>query len=265
MHEGFKIAIGTGVAALMAVTAHGPLGMGARFVAGLEQQADAAMTEAGLSGLTVRFPTNPLSRTAIISGSAPGAEQRLAVAALSGISGIKAVHSVARPGTGETETVQSALPETAQQRPVPEAPPPTAAPRPAQKAPPAAAPPRLAGAASCQSSSGKTVAGRTLSFRAGSAYLSPQSNHVIHEVAETLKACPALHVEIGSHSNTNGNAAVPMSEERLRRVHEALLANGVSPAALSAKDYGGSNPINARDATNPANRRVVFTVREGGA
>lgn len=254
VQEGFKIAIGTGVAALMAVIAHGPLGMGAGFVAGLQQQADAAMAEAGLSGLTVRFPSNPLSRTAIISGSAPGAEQRLAVAALSGISGIEAVHSVARSGPAGIETVQSeALPETTPHRPAPE--------RPVPAAPPEPPAPRLAGASSCQSA----VAGRTLSFRAGSAYLSPQSNHVIHEVAEALKACPALHVEIGSHSNTSSSAAVPMSEERLRRVREALLAKGVPPAALTAKDYGGSTPVNARDATDPANRRVVFTVSKGGA
>jgi len=228
VQDRFKIAVGGGVAALLAIIAHGPLGMGAHFVAGLQHNADAALAEAGLSGVKVRFPSSPLSRTAIISGSAPGAEIRLAVAAVSGIKGVGAVLTEAPPGVAE---------------------------------------PQRASADACQSSLNKAVAGRALSFRSGSAYLSPRSNRIIHDVATVLKACPTLHVEVAGHGNASGSAAInkAMSEERAKRVRDALIASGVPADALSAKGYGSSDPIKASDALSPANRRVVFTVSKKGA
>lgn len=236
MHHGLKIAVGGGAAALLAVIAHGPLGMGAHFVAGLQRQADTAIAEAGvLSDLRIRFPTSPLSRTAIISGSAPEAERSLAIAAVSGIKGVHTVRFQGRSDTAERQAGASAL---------------------------------AAGAIeTCQSAIDQAVAGRTLSFRSGSAYLSPQSNRIIRDVAGVLRQCPGLQVEIGGHGNATGGAAInqSMSEERAKRVRDALVIRGVPPDVLSVKSYGASKPANAAEAKDPANRRVVFTVRNGGA
>lgn len=175
MQRGLKIAVGGGAAALLAVIVHGPLGMGAQFVAGLQRQADAP------------------------SADAPSA--------------------------------------------------------------------RVSAIATCQSAVDKAVAGRTLSFRSGSAYLSPQSNRIIRNVAGALKQCAGLRIEIGGHGNATGTAAInqAMSEERAKRVRDALVIRGVSPDVLSVKAYGASKPTNAANARDPANRRVVFSVSKGAA
>lgn len=236
MQDGFKIGIGASAAALLAVAAHGPLGMGAAFVATLQLQADTAIAEAGiLSDLRIAFPTAPLSRTAVLSGDAPEAERSLAIAAISvvrGVGAIRAQKAAAPAVLAATETATR----------------------------PGANP-------SCRAAIDDAVAGRTLNFRSGSAYLSPQSNRIIHEVAAALKLCEGMTLEIGGHGNATGSDAInrAMSEERAKRVRDALVIQGARPDALRVRAYGASAPIDAAGAMDAANRRVVFSVIEGGA
>jgi OOP family OmpA-OmpF porin len=235
VQQGFKIAIGGGAAALLAILVHGPLGMGGKFVAHLQVRAYMALAEAGvLSDLRVKFPADPLSRTALLGGTAPEEERNLAIAAVSRIAGVSAV------------------------RPETQAPP-------AQRVAAAVVrPPR--GTLPCEDALDKAMAGRALTFRSGSAYLSPQSNRIIRDVADALRQCPGLRVEIGGHGDASGSAAInqSMSDERAKRVRDALVIRGVSPDALSVRGYGAARPVDAANAMNQANRRVTYSVGNGG-
>jgi OOP family OmpA-OmpF porin len=206
VQQGFKIAIGGGAAALLAILVHGPLGMGGTFVAHLQVRAYMA----------------------------PEEERNLAIAAVSRIAGVSAV------------------------RPETQAPP-------AQRVAAAVVrPPR--GTLPCEDALDKAMAGRALTFRSGSAYLSPQSNRIIRDIADALRQCPGLRVEIGGHGDASGSAAInqSMSDERAKRVRDALVIRGVSPDALSVRGYGAARPVDAANAMNQANRRVTFSVGNGG-
>ena len=65
-----KILAGLAAALLLGWIVHGPLGRGAAFVERLEAQAQAYARASELPGISVRLPRSPLSRSAVISGTA---------------------------------------------------------------------------------------------------------------------------------------------------------------------------------------------------
>jgi hypothetical protein len=65
-----KILIGLVAALLMGWLWHGPGGQGEALVGALERQANAAAASAELAGIAVRLPRDPLSRAAVVAGSA---------------------------------------------------------------------------------------------------------------------------------------------------------------------------------------------------
>jgi hypothetical protein len=93
-----KFLIGLGAALLAGWISHGPLGQGEAYIDSLEARAKAEVREAGVAGVDVRFPRDPLSREAMLSGPAndfqregqglfPGLNDR--VQAVSGVSGVR--------------------------------------------------------------------------------------------------------------------------------------------------------------------------------
>lgn len=93
-----KFLIGLGAALLAGWVSHGPLGQGEAYIDSLEARAKGEVREAGVPGVDVRFPRDPLSREAVLSGPAndfqregqglfPGLNDR--VRAVSGVSGIR--------------------------------------------------------------------------------------------------------------------------------------------------------------------------------
>ena len=93
-----KLLIGAAAALAAGWISHGPLGRGEAFVAGLEAAANAQIAEAELPGVAARFSRDPLSRRAILTGTAndfqregmgqlPGLNDR--IRGIAGISGIE--------------------------------------------------------------------------------------------------------------------------------------------------------------------------------
>jgi hypothetical protein len=70
MHWGAKFLIGLVAALVAGWIAHGPLGRGEAFVGQLETRAAQVVGEAELTTVQVRFGRDPLSRQAILSGTA---------------------------------------------------------------------------------------------------------------------------------------------------------------------------------------------------
>ena len=91
-----------------------------------------------------------------------------------------------------------------------------------------------------------------------------EAYRVLDQIAGTLKRYPQLVVEIGGHTDTNGNADMNMnlSLRRAFAVRSYLINSGVQPAQLVARGYGESSPIasNTTEAGQAMNRRVELKI-----
>lgn len=99
-----------------------------------------------------------------------------------------------------------------------------------------------------------------VSFRYDSDALTDASRRVLDRVAGILREQPALRLEIAGHSDAQGDAAYNLwlSEQRARSVMAYLVVQGVGTDRLSARGYGGTQPI-AENTTREGlarNRRV---------
>lgn len=284
MHDGLRILTGAGVTALIALVAHGPMGMGASFMAQLQEHARAVLATRGLGDVKVSFPDSPYARVAHLSGDVPQERQADAVRLLRTLrGGAGAMWDGGRGALADAggsvpppaNAVNAAEPAPAQPSPPAPAakpspspsPTPTPAPSPSATPAPKPAPAAAAQPGPCQGGVDKALGGRVMSFRSGSAWLNPQSRRMIADVAAALKPCRGYALVIGGHTDASGSEGVnaAMSQERAERVRAALVEQGVPAGAVTARGYGSTRPLPATNAADPANRRISFTVTGGGA
>lgn len=100
-----------------------------------------------------------------------------------------------------------------------------------------------------------------LTFAKGSANIEDMTE--VNNLAAVLKAYPNVHIEIGGHTDSSGNADsnMTLSQQRAESVKVQLVTQGVSEDRVTAKGYGSTMPTtdNAADA---ANRRVEIKVTQ---
>ena len=112
---------------------------------------------------------------------------------------------------------------------------------------------------------GSAVTLPNLYFTQSTAALLPSSRPVLNELARTLRAQPALRLEIGGHTDNVGDAALNLrlSEQRARVVRQYLLQQGIDLVRLTARGYGGTRPVvdNRDPLQRPRNRRVEIVVQ----
>ncbi len=103
-----------------------------------------------------------------------------------------------------------------------------------------------------------------IEFETSKSSLTPEGRETVAKIALILKEHPNIKIEIAGHTDSTGNAAMnqKLSEERAKKVKEALVAFGISPNRLVAKGYGESQPLKNMDKTDKANRRVEFIIIE---
>jgi outer membrane protein OmpA-like peptidoglycan-associated protein len=104
-------------------------------------------------------------------------------------------------------------------------------------------------------------------FETGKATIRPESDSLLEEVAETLKAHPEIKkVVIEGHSDSTGGAALNrrLSQARADAVSKALVSRGVEASRLSAKGFGPSRPVASNDTAEgrEANRRVEISIAQ---
>jgi outer membrane protein OmpA-like peptidoglycan-associated protein len=99
-------------------------------------------------------------------------------------------------------------------------------------------------------------------FPSGSAKLSRESMIVLQELAPFLEQHPDIgRVEVQAHTADAGAAAGVLSTERANAIRDALVLHGVPAARLTARGYGGSDPVKPADSPERAqNDRVVFVL-----
>jgi OOP family OmpA-OmpF porin len=84
----------------------------------------------------------------------------------------------------------------------------------------------------------------------------------IDAIAEILRDCQSVQIEIGGHTDSQGREIMneQLSQARADAVLNAIMARRVLVSNLSAKGYGESQPVadNETDTGREANRRIEF-------
>lgn len=226
-----KILTGAAATALLALVGHAI--SGESYISGLEESVNTELAAQGVDGVTASFSRDPLARRAVLDGDVSDEIKQKALTTVSTIAGVSSANW---KGSGPAETAEGD----------------------------GSAEATSDGNNACQTSVDTAIAGDKISFRSGSAYVSPASNKIIDSVAEALKSCTGFSVAIGGHTDSNGNAEInkSMSQERADRVRAGLVARGISENQVTATGYGSEQPLT--EASGPEadarNRRIEFKV-----
>jgi OOP family OmpA-OmpF porin len=133
---------------------------------------------------------------------------------------------------------------------------------PAQGAPRVAAPP-----AETLPAVGQGLVLEGVSFKTGSAELTPESITVLARVANSLTKNPDVIIEVRGHTDAQGatEANRDLSQRRAIAVREVLIQMGVPSTHITAVGFGEDQPIadNATAEGRAKNRRVELQ-RVGG-
>lgn len=101
-------------------------------------------------------------------------------------------------------------------------------------------------------------------------YIRKESKVVLGRVVELMKKYPGMAVEIGSHTDSRGNAKFneDLSQKRANSTREFVIQSGIDSKRVTAKGYGESVPIikcKTDDACNEEehelNRRSEFVIK----
>lgn len=101
-----------------------------------------------------------------------------------------------------------------------------------------------------------------INFDVNKAVIKPASMGEINAIANILKQNPALKIEIGGHTDSDGDDAsnLKLSEARANAVKTQLVSMGIDASRLMTKGYGETKPIgdNKTAEGKTENRRVEF-------
>lgn len=99
-----------------------------------------------------------------------------------------------------------------------------------------------------------------INFETGKADIKPESQTLIDQVVEMLRADEQLRLSIEGHTDNVGTAAFnkTLSENRAKSVMNAIIAKGIDKSRLSARGWGQEKPIadNTTEEGRAKNRRV---------
>jgi len=105
---------------------------------------------------------------------------------------------------------------------------------------------------------------RKINFEPGSATIDADSMGVMNDIAEVLKACGQIRLEIGGHTDSQGREEMnqKLSQARAQAVLNELRMRRVLTSSFSAKGYGEAEPIgdNSTEEGREENRRIEFTL-----
>ncbi len=103
-----------------------------------------------------------------------------------------------------------------------------------------------------------------LLFETGSAKLKSESGEQLENVAEILKAYPAVNVKLGGYTDKTGDPAanLKLSTDRAQSVKKSLADLGIDQSRLEAEGYGEEHPVASNDTEDgrAKNRRISIRV-----
>lgn len=215
------------VISFTSVVAHGPA-----FIAGVETNAAKARDVAGGGDITMRFtsPQGWLTRHPELDGGAdtPRDVRQRTAAAIFLSPGVGGVHW--QPDPTRRDDTKGGLPR----------------------------PPAL----HCQDRVEGILRVRSIRFSEASAAIDPASGALLDEVAAALNPCVGSIIAITGHTDAMGSepANVRLSRDRAESIRRALIRRGIPAAGLRARGEGSGQPLEGLDPSDPANRRIEFSV-----
>ena len=103
-----------------------------------------------------------------------------------------------------------------------------------------------------------------ITFATDGGDVAPESQQVLTQVADKLKACTGGHVVVNGYTDNSGNDAinVPLSASRAKAVADYLVSQGVRADQVTSEGKGSGSPIASNDTPEgkAQNRRVEITV-----
>ena len=103
-----------------------------------------------------------------------------------------------------------------------------------------------------------------IQFATGSAEINQASNDLLNGLAELIKQCADVSIEVGGHTDSTGDAVFNqyLSNARAASVMSYLGNSGVDQGRLSAKGYGSEQPIadNSTAVGRAQNRRIEINI-----
>lgn len=114
----------------------------------------------------------------------------------------------------------------------------------------------------CEEDVAALLRSRTIRFEEGSARIDAASGELIDEVAGALRPCLGSIIAIAGHTDASGPEPgnLELSRARAEAVQAALVARGIPADGLRARGHGSRVPVTGLDPTDPANRRIEFSV-----
>lgn len=116
----------------------------------------------------------------------------------------------------------------------------------------------------CEVAIEKVQLERKIGFEPGSARIDINGSEIIDEIADILKECGQLRMEIGGHTDSQGREEMNanLSKARAMTVLKELSARRVLTSSFTVKGYGESQPIADNDSEDgrEANRRIEFRI-----
>lgn len=114
----------------------------------------------------------------------------------------------------------------------------------------------------CQEDVEALLRARTIRFEESSSSMDDTSRELLDEVAAALRPCLGSIIAITGHTDTSGPEPgnLALSQERAEAVERELVRRGIPSDGLRARGVGSSAPVEGLAPTDPANRRIEFSV-----
>ena len=116
----------------------------------------------------------------------------------------------------------------------------------------------------CVAQIGIVTEARKILFDPSSATITADTQPVVDDIAEILKKCPELKMQIAGYTDSQGREVMnqQLSQERASAVLSALRLRRVPVASFEATGFGEADPIATNDTAEgrEANRRIEFTL-----
>ncbi len=114
----------------------------------------------------------------------------------------------------------------------------------------------------CEAMIAKILVGRKIIFEPGSATIDATAAPIMDDIAEILKQCGEIRMEISGHTDSQGREVMnqQLSQARAFAVLDELRKRRVLTSGITAIGYGEDKPIadNNTGAGREANRRIEF-------
>jgi OmpA-OmpF porin, OOP family len=117
----------------------------------------------------------------------------------------------------------------------------------------------------CAADANAVIARTKITFTPASAEIATTARPVLDELAGILTNCPAMQMEIGGHTDSQGSEGgnLSLSQARAEAVLLALQGRRVDVSGMTAVGYGEAQPIadNGTEEGREANRRIEFVLK----